>query len=268
MELDESLAQINGSGSCVLPGVIPAGRCAELGERVTQAVAARGRLAAPGGMNFLAGVINHEQSFAPYLADGRVLGLVTALLGGHVRISFTSAIINPPGSPRGGWHADWPFNQHNAGHVPAPYPDAVMHLTTLWMLSPFSAVNGGTLVLPGSHRQPTNPTAADGGDPRRPLPGEVHLAGPAGAVCVMDSRLWHATSPNSSGADRVALVVRYAPWWLNLEILRPGSDERKRLVEEAGKEENVVPSVPRDVFERLPPDVKPLYRHWVEGGPG
>ena len=27
-------------------------------------------------------------------------------------------------------NADWPFNQKNAGHVPSPYPDAVMHLTT------------------------------------------------------------------------------------------------------------------------------------------
>jgi ectoine hydroxylase-related dioxygenase (phytanoyl-CoA dioxygenase family) len=211
MRLDASLSHIQESGFCVLPGVIPTDRCGELRKRITQAVAAKGWYAAPGGMNFLAGVINHDQSFASYLADHRLLEIITALLGDHVRISFTSAIINPPGSPRGGWHADWPFNQQNAGHVPAPYPDAVMHLTTLWMLSPFSAVNGGTLALPGSHRRPTNPTAPDGGDPLQPRPDEVHVAGPPGAVCIMDSRLWHATSPNSSSEDRVALVVRYAP---------------------------------------------------------
>jgi ectoine hydroxylase-related dioxygenase (phytanoyl-CoA dioxygenase family) len=215
-------------------------------------------------MNFLAGVINHEQAFAPFLADERLMAIAGSLLGDHVRISFTSAIINPPGSPRGGWHADWPFNQNSAGHVRAPYPDAVMHVTTLWMLSRFSGDNGGTLVLPGSHRYPTNPTAG-GSDPNAPLPGEMHLSGPAGSVCIMDSRLWHATSPNRSSEPRVALAVRYAPWWLNLEVLRPGSEERKRMVDEPGKEENRVPSVPRDVFERLPPTVKPLYRHWVEG---
>ena len=47
---------------------------------------------------------------------------------------------------------DWPFNQHNAGHIPAPYPDIVAHLTTLWMLSPYTPENGATIIVPGSHR--------------------------------------------------------------------------------------------------------------------
>ena len=45
-----------------------------------------------------------------------------------------------------------PSTRTTRGISAAPYPDAVMHLTTLWMLSPFSAKNGGTLILPGSHR--------------------------------------------------------------------------------------------------------------------
>ncbi len=263
MELDEWLWHMKVSGFCVVPEVVPADRCAELRERISQAVQRVGKASTPAGVGFLAGVINHEQSFAPYLADDRLLALCRALLGDWVRISFTSAIINPPGNPRGGWHADWPFNQKNAGHIPAPYSDLVMHLTTLWMLSPFSGENGGTLVVPGSHRSPTNPTAPGGLDATKPLPAEMNVAGPAGSVCVMDSRLWHATSPNRTPEPRVALAVRYAPWWLNLEILRPGSAERKRMVDEPGKEENQVPSMPRDVFERLPANVKPLYQHWV-----
>ena len=77
------------------------------------------------------GLLAFNQSFVPYLADERILGIAEALFGPHVRISFTTAHINLPGNARGGWHADWPFNQNNAGHIPAPYPDVVMHLTTI-----------------------------------------------------------------------------------------------------------------------------------------
>ncbi len=80
---------------------------------------------------------------------------------------------------------------------------------------------------------------------------------------MMDSRLWHAITPNRSDAPRVAMPIRYAPWWLNLESLRPGSDERDRLTA-GGQGENTVPPVPSDVFEDLPESVKPLFRHWVD----
>ncbi|MEX0725045.1 MAG: phytanoyl-CoA dioxygenase family protein, partial [Planctomycetaceae bacterium] len=148
------LTQMQINGFCVLEGVIPADRCAEIRTNIITAVDRQRQNYAnsPNQVGFVPSVINHDQSFAEYLADARLMSLVSQLLGRHVRISFTSAIINEPGNARGEWHADWPFNQKNASRVPAPYPDAVMHLTTLWMLSPFEAKNGGTLVVPGSHR--------------------------------------------------------------------------------------------------------------------
>ena len=87
---------------------------------------------------------------------------------------------------------------------------------------------------------------------------------PNGSVLVMDSRLWHATAPNLTETDRVALAVRYAPWWLNTEILRPGSDTRRQLVDEPGRSDNLVPSLPRQVYDSLSTNVQPLYRHWIE----
>ena len=255
-------------GFCVLDQIVPADRCAALRKRITSVVQREtDKYTSPTHVGFLPSVVNHDPSFAEYLADARLLELVRALLGHGVRISFTSAIINEPGNQRGKWHADWPFNQNNAGHIPAPYPDAVMHLTTLWMLSPFSANNGGTFVVPGSHRQQTNPT--DVGCqvmPDETTATEIQIEGSEGSVLVMDSRLWHATAPNSTGESRVALAVRYAPWWLNTEVLRPGSLERDRLVEETGKQDNQVPSIRADVFQQLPGTVKPLYRHWLEPG--
>ncbi|OGG44233.1 MAG: hypothetical protein A3F84_09555 [Candidatus Handelsmanbacteria bacterium RIFCSPLOWO2_12_FULL_64_10] len=264
MDLENLLLRLRIDGWCVVEGVIPKGDVERVRRSVLETVGRRQNPQAPRqNIGFVAGLINFDQSFAPYLADPRLIGAAERLFGPHVRISMTSAIINYPGNERGGWHADWPYNQNNAGHIPAPYPDAPMHLTTLWMLSEFMVENGGTLVVPGSHRTSDNPTGDIGLDPKAPYPSEIQATGPEGSVMVFDSRLWHATAPNRSDEPRVALAVRYAPWWLNLEVMRPGSVERARMVDEPGKTENQVPPVPKAVYDALPANVKPLYRHWV-----
>jgi hypothetical protein len=262
--IEQSMLHLRMNGWCVLDRVIPSDRVATIREECEAVVARHKNPNAPHAIGHVSTYINWDQSLAPYLADDRILLLVNALLGHNPRISFTSATINEPGNARGGWHADWPFNQKNAGHVPIPYPDAVMHLTTIWMLSPFSKENGGTLVVPGSHRCPKNPTGSNGVPENDPYPTETHACGQAGSVLIMDSRLWHATAPNMSPDPRVAVVVRYAPWWLNLEILRPTSGDRLRMVDNPGKTENSVPSLPMDVFDRLPSAVQPLFAHWTE----
>ena len=258
------LDQLDREGFCILPDVIPRKNVTAIREEVLAVVAAHRTESAPPRIGFVPGLINYSRCFAPYLTDPRLASLLANSLGSHLRVSFTSAIVNEPGNQRGGWHADWPFNQTNAGHIPVPYPDLRMHVTTLWMLSPFSADNGGTLVVPASHRHTTNPTADATCDSRQPLADEIQVTGEAGSVLVMDSRLWHATAPNQTQVPRVALAIRYAPWWLNLEVLRPGSAERQRMCRESGQDDNRVPSVPDDVYAQLPDDVQPLFQHWRE----
>ena len=142
-----------------------------------------------------------------------------------------------------------------------------MHMTTLWMLSEFAPETGATAIVPGSHRSPNNPTGNNGVDASQPYPGEIRATGKAGSVLVFDSRLWHASTPNLSDEARVGMAVRYAPWWLNLDVLMPGSPERVRIVEETGKTENDQAAIPPDVYAALPENVKPLYRHWVRPHP-
>jgi len=277
--------QIQKQGYCVVPNIIPTSECSELRSRIIQAVDQyhakyeTGRDAANNGIGFVPSLINHEQSYVKYLLSEPLNALMRHFLGEHLRVSFTSAIINYPLNPSGDWHADWPFNQRNAGRIRAPYSDLLMHMTTLWMLSPFDSQNGATRIVPGSHRCPTNPTIWDAPfvspkfetwngkpipHPQEPIQDEVQVNGKQGSVLVMDSRLWHATASNQSASPRVALAVRYAPWWLNLQVLRPDSDERQRMCDESGLTENMVPSIRQTAFAQLPDNLKPLYRHWVE----
>ena len=264
---EQTLERLRLQGYCVLPGVIPGDEVDDIRRRVELAVQHHGTIDESSRVGSRKGLIAYEQSFARQLADRRVLGVAEALFGPHVRISFTSAQISYPGCARGNLHADWPFNQGNAAHIPAPYPDAVIHLTTIWMLSRFSSETGATAIVPGSHRSRNNPSGDTGVDSWRPYPGEIRATGEPGSVLLFDSRLWHAVTPNTSAEARVGLVVRYAPWWLNLDVLMPGSAERVRMVDETGQTENEVAAVPPEVYAALPEDVKPLYRHWVRRHP-
>lgn len=261
--IQEMLKRIDLQGWCILEGVIPSDKVGDISKRVQTAVEAKVTEEKIRGLGNRGGLIAFDQSFAPFLGDPRILGVAEALFGSHYRISFTSAQVNYPGNDRGGLHADWPFNQNNAGHIPAPYPNAVQHLTTIWMLSPFTEETGATIIVPGSHRQANNPTGDNGVDPLAPFPGEIRATGEAGSVLLFDSRLWHAVSQNTSDQPRIGMAVRYAPWWLNLDVLMPGSVDRVRMVDETGISENTQLPVPQIVYDGLPEDVKSLYLHWV-----
>lgn len=266
MQSNEHLEQVRRDGFTIFEGVIPSDEVEGVRASVFETASRffNPQIRAELGVTNVRAFINHNQSFVPYVADQCMMGVLNGLFGPHVRISFSSTQINDPGNPRTVWHADWPFNQNNAGHIPTPYPDFCIHVTTLWMLSPFTKENGGTLIVPGSHRTNINPTADMGVDPVAPYPSEVLVTGKAGSVIMFDSRMWHAANHNGTNEPRVSLALRYAPWWLNLDVLRPDSDDRKRMVDEPGAKESSVPLVKRDVFDSLPTEVKPLWRHWVE----
>lgn len=262
--LNKVIQSVREEGWYVLKGVIPEEECEAIRQGIYEAARSKRKDYAPDGVTFLPAFINHNQFYAKYLSDPKMMAVVEGIFGPYARVSYTSAIINEPGNPRGSWHADWPFNAQKAGHIPSPYPlDVIFHLTTLWMISPFTFENGGTLIHPDSHHKAANPTSEPNKDWTQPLEGEQNATGPTGSVLILDSRMWHATAQNKSDQPRVAIAIRYAPWWLNLDILMPGSEERKMMVDECGASENEVPRLKQEVYDKLPKETKALFRHWL-----
>ena len=212
--IDHWETEILSEGFVVIPDVIPTNKCQDIRERLL-AVAKQHRRAQAYSLahvSYVPGLLGFDHSWANHIADDRVLAVVERLLGKNLRVSFTSLQTNEPDKPRSEWHADWPFNQRRACHLPAPYPDVVMHLTSLWMVSSFTKENGGTLVVSRSHRQSTNPTDPRlGVDPAAPHPQEFQVIGDAGGMLLFDSRTWHCAPANLSGQPRVSVSVRYAP---------------------------------------------------------
>lgn len=283
MKIEEILFHLKLSGWCVLDGIIPEDEVEDVKESIVLSAEnqvagqkdSEGRGQAQGAEVYdtsgsevaIRNLINVNQSFARYLSDKRILDSAKVLFGPYIRMRTGKGFVDYPGCKRGNLHGDGPFNQRSPVCVFAPYQDAVMQLTTVWMFSPFTKDNGGTILVPGSHRSENNWTG--GLDIEQPYPGEVQATGPAGSVVLFDSRLWHTNGANNSTDPRVGMIMTYFPWWLSqVPAMPPGTPERNSLMEETGlNNDELGPGtnlIPVEVYKGLPEDVKPLFRHWVQ----
>ena len=261
--LDDKLVAMEIEGYCVVEGVIPAAEVGGVRQSIYETLDAAGG-SLPGSM-----LLNHNQAIAPYLAHKRVLEVPEAFWGPfpNTRIGAIGLLRlepNPDGEPAapGGYHCDWPYGSNQGSFVAPPKPDVCMNMPCFYMLTDFTRQNGATVVVPGSHRHGDNPN----GNPnlRRARLSEVQVTGKAGSVLLLDGRIWHKGGSNYSSERRMFAGVSHVPWWLNCHARRPFSVEH-RIWKEAG----LIPSghwpyIRADVYDRLPADVQPLVRHWVD----
>lgn len=270
-KVEKHVSQLQEEGWCVIEGIIPKDKVGDIRRSVEAGYqqakrdyeALGGNLTDQKNRDGTRGknAIAYVQPIAPYLADRRVLDVVENVLHPPVRISQTEIQkhILPMTEqqkrdyrPVRGYHSDWPHDlrdRERAGCLRQPFPDVTAGLITLWMLSPFTRENGATWVVPGSHRVSSNPRGrGDKIDESHPIEGEIQATGSVGSVLVFDSRMWHSGGDNLSDKPRVTVLVRYAPWWLNVEF---GNRNQSQ--------------VPVEVYETFPEDVKRLYRHRVKG---
>ena len=91
---------------------------------------------------------------------------------------------------------------------PLPRPNLV--LASMWALSDFTAANGGTRLVPGSHRWEAD---------RVPEPGEIAPAEmPAGSVLYWLGGTLHGAGANTTEAEwRCGVILTYSLGWLRQE---------------------------------------------------
>ena len=257
----EGYQDLTQRGYCILREIIPASEVATLRESAAASIREHTSLPLPHG--YVTGFLRANQDIARYMAHPRIMKLVDACFGDNARISAVTGTINGPGIARGVVHADWPYNQNHQARIEAPYPDLVVTLVSMWMLTDYTAESGATIIVPGSHKQSTSPSNKTHLDPEASYDGEVQLMGKAGDVGIFDARTWHASAANTTREERIGFIVRYAPWWLNLNTQRPGSRERKQVVEDNNGSDAQVDAVPASVYAGLPPEVQTLVYHMV-----
>jgi ectoine hydroxylase-related dioxygenase (phytanoyl-CoA dioxygenase family) len=129
--------------------------------------------------------------------DPLVLDAVEQAIGPGAQFSITFATEVHPGQGAQVLHCDQAI-------YPVPRDRDVM-LTAIWALDDFTASNGATVVIPGSHQ-----LAIGKPDPGQAVPVEM----PAGSLLLFSGRLYHGAGANTSTQRRLGVVIDYQQPWL------------------------------------------------------
>jgi ectoine hydroxylase-related dioxygenase (phytanoyl-CoA dioxygenase family) len=158
-------------------------------------------------------------------ATGPLLLEVLDQVLGHYQLSAPVGIRIGPGETAQVLHRD-------DSVYPLPQPGPPVVVNTMWPLDEFTARNGATRFIPGSHRW------APGRTPVAEDPVQVAIMEPGSAMFYLGS-LWHGGGANQTGEPRLGVILEYAAGWL-----RP--------------QENHCLAVPRDIARNLSPRLQEL----------
>jgi ectoine hydroxylase-related dioxygenase (phytanoyl-CoA dioxygenase family) len=152
------------------------------------------------------------------LALGAARGLLKGATGFHLHL--TQVIAIGAGEPAQAVHRDqWAFDFF-------PFPRGYeVQCNTIWAMTDFTAENGATRLVPGSHR------AADG--LQYSEADTVAAEMEQGSVVFYTGSIYHGGGANRSAATRIGINLTYARSWLR-------------------QEENQYLSVPLEVARTLP----------------
>jgi len=157
-------------------------------------------------------VLSRSPVFVDLVEHPAALRLLRSVLGWPMLLGNISGNITGPGGAAGLLHADQIF-------VPEPWPHAPQGANATWCVDEFTAGNGATRFVPGSHRHNRMPRP---GDEQQAAP----LEAPAGTLVVFDSRIWHQTGANTTtDRHRAAIFAWYTRpiyrtqenWFLSLD---------------------------------------------------
>lgn len=200
--VERLLAEVTRQGFVIVPDVVSVERIDAIRADVLP------RLAHDGGRNNFEGfatrrlycVIAKTLSCNALVEHPVVLGLLDRLLEPNYLLSQLQVIDILPGEAAQPLHPDDAF-------YPWPRPRPPLGVATIWPLDDFTAENGATVVIPGSHLW----------DDRMPTEAEREAAVPAvmrrGDVLLFLGTLWHGGGANRSDRSRACVTAQYcAPW--------------------------------------------------------
>jgi ectoine hydroxylase-related dioxygenase (phytanoyl-CoA dioxygenase family) len=177
--------------------------------------------------------------------DARVLGLLDRLLKPGYQLTASQAIRILPGETPQPIHYDDQF-------YPVPRPRPAISISTIVAVDAFTAENGGTEILPGSHTMSDADVAGiyDGFDADAPTRADLEsrllpIEMPAGACVVFQGTLLHRGGGNRSAAPRLAFSNQYCEPW-------------------ARTQENYFLAIPPQIARRFSPRLQTLlgYHIW------
>ena len=144
------------------------------------------------GADRLADLVNKDPLFDIFYTHPRVLAGVAHVVGPELKLSSLNYRAALPGHGHQKLHADW----HEAV-IPGDYKVC----NTIWLLDDFSAANGATRLVAGTHRSGILPQE-ELEDPWATHPDEMIVEAPTGTVVIFNSHTWHGGTDNHTDAPR------------------------------------------------------------------
>jgi len=161
-----------------------------------------------------------------------VLAIVEGVLDPGCLISSLSSIAIGPGETAQPIHADDMV-------IPLEKPHAPIVCNSMWALTDFTAANGATRLVPGSHLRPS----PEYGAAYDTIAAEM----PKGSVLIWDGALWHGGGANTTGERRVGVAMNYCAGFIR-------------------QQENQQLGVPADTVRGFPPRLQELVGYSVYRG--
>jgi ectoine hydroxylase-related dioxygenase (phytanoyl-CoA dioxygenase family) len=187
-------------GWVIVPALLPRRLVRQINAELVPAIATCGLMRAKYGVETATeGIAHHILSMGGvFLEFIDMLPLRSELedcLGGQIIINSFGGFTHKPNSATyaGAIHRD----------IRSHFGDTPLMLNMLVMLDEFTANNGATHLLDGSHHVAEKP------DKERFFSQASRAQGPAGSVLVFHSQLWHSSGENKSDAERRALTLTF-----------------------------------------------------------
>jgi ectoine hydroxylase-related dioxygenase (phytanoyl-CoA dioxygenase family) len=145
-------------------------------------------------------LLAHGAMFERIPTDPAVLPIVEGVLDAGCLVSSLSSIAIGAGETAQPIHADDQV-------IPLARPHAPTVCNTMWALTDFTAANGATRIIPGSH---TRDHAPDYGSPYDSIPAVMDR----GSVLIWHGSLWHGGGANETGHRRYGIAMNYCAGWI------------------------------------------------------
>lgn len=207
-DLDRALAEMNDQGFTVIPDFMDAATLAEVRAGLEPFLGAHlGRNAFEGfSTERVYTLVARGAVFERLTEEPRLMEILSRVLLPDFLLTASQAISIRPGETAQSLHTD-------DGFYRLPRPRPAVSYSIIAAIDPFTAENGATEVIPGSHRW---------GDPGAPgrlathaemEPLLVPMEIPAGAAVVFPGTLVHRGGANRTDRPRLAFTNQYCQPW-------------------------------------------------------
>lgn len=203
-QLQDDWENLQRDGYVILDGVLDAQQVQSIKADIVPRLSHTGRNRFEGHRTQrLYAVLEKTRATDPLVEHPRILALLDRLFLPNYLLSQLQIISILPGESAQMLHFDDAFYK-----VRRPRPP--LGAATVWALDDFTATNGATQLIPGSHLWD---------DARVPTPEDrvVDAVMPAGSVVFFLGTLWHGGGANRSGSPRLAATAQYCEPWLRTQ---------------------------------------------------